>query len=97
MSVNQPMSSSHMGDFQHPMHVGYPMSVANQTAPQPSPIPQIGTPHQPPPQYVHPGTPVFHQGGNDPFQGVMSPMQQPGMSGPTVRIKAKIYILVFKR
>ena len=80
------MASPHVADFQHPMHVGYPMSAANQSAPQPSPIAQIGTPHhQPPPQYVqHPGTPVYHQGGNDPFQGVISPMQQSGMSGPTV-------------
>ena len=77
MTVNQPMASPHIPEYS--MHVGYPMSVP-QSAPQPSPIAQIGTPHQPPPQYVHPGTPVYHQGGNDPFQGVMSPMQQPGMS-----------------
>ena len=87
MTVNQPMPSPHMTDYQqHQMHVPYQMSAPPQSAPQPSPIGQMGTPHHPPPQYVHPGTPVY---GNDPFQGVMSPMQQSGMQPPSGVKKSK--------
>uniref|UniRef100_H2YHP6 Uncharacterized protein n=1 Tax=Ciona savignyi TaxID=51511 RepID=H2YHP6_CIOSA len=51
------------------------------TMPQPSPIPQMGTPQHAPPQYMHPGTPsgMYQQNSGADFQTVMSPMTQPGM------------------
>lgn len=73
MSQTPQHSMQSTQDYQQQMHVGYPMS-----APQASPMPQMATPQHPPPQYMHPGTSsgMYHQGGTDPFQGVMSPMQQ---------------------
>jgi len=72
----QSMQATPVPDYQSTMNVGYPMN-----APQPSPIPQMSAPQHPGMQYMHPSTPagLYQHGTNDPFQGVMSPMQQLGM------------------
>ncbi|XP_078491496.1 cohesin subunit SA-2 isoform X2 [Ciona intestinalis] len=73
INTSMPMTPQHSmpppQEYHHQM--GYPMSV-----PQQSPIQQIGTP-----QYMQPSTSsgIYQQGASESYQGVVSPMTQPGM------------------